>query len=207
MKDNVTPTRHNLMRLQHQLDVATKGHDTLERKRDRLILELMDLVQKERAVHGDLEAAWERAERARDRAYQIDGHLALESAAEACSGTPEVLITTSSLLGVRLPQIESRNVRKTLADRGYGIIGTSTSIDETAESHEALLEQVIVTAEIEAGIKRLLDEIQRTMVKVRALEHRLIPDLETTIESIQFHLDEREREERIRQFYFKRRFG
>ena len=101
-------------------------------------------------------------------------------------------------MGVVVPEIESTKVRKNLTDRGYGVLGTTSIIDETATSFEELVEAIIESAEIETTMKRLLDEIESTKRRVNALEFKVIPELSEARNFIKMRLDEMEREELFR---------
>jgi len=108
-------------------------------------------------------------------------------------------------MGVVVPQIESSKVKKSLVDRGYGVLGTSTVIDETASSFEDLVESIILSAEIETTMKRLLNEIEKTKRRVNALEYKVIPELTEARDFIKMRLDEMEREELFRMKRIKAR--
>src|SRR5207245_8896404 len=83
-------------------------------------------------------------------------------------------------MGIIVPKIDAKSVRKKLEDRGYGIITTSARIDEAAEAYEALVEDIVVAAEIETTMRRLIEEIEKVKRRVNALEYRVIPELKTT---------------------------
>ncbi|PSP62961.1 V-type ATP synthase subunit D, partial [Halobacteriales archaeon QH_7_66_37] len=99
---------------------------------------------------------------------------------------------------VVVPQIESSKVQKNLSERGYGVLGTSARIDEAAEAYEELLETVILAAEVETAMKKMLDEIEKTKRRVNALEFKLLPELRENKEYIEQKLEEQEREEIFR---------
>ena len=101
-------------------------------------------------------------------------------------------------MGVVVPEIESSKVRKGIAERGYGVIGTTPVIDDTAKAFEELVEAIIQSAEIETTMKRLLDEIESTKRRVNALEFKVIPELTEASDFIKMRLDEMEREELFR---------
>jgi hypothetical protein len=65
-------------------------------------------------------------------------------------------------MGLVVPEIESSSIKTPADQRGYGVIGTSTYINEAARSYEPLMETIIEAAEIETTMKRLLDEIEKT---------------------------------------------
>ncbi|PSQ27842.1 V-type ATP synthase subunit D, partial [Halobacteriales archaeon QS_9_68_17] len=94
--------------------------------------------------------------------------------------------------------IESSKVQKNLSERGYGVLGTSARIDEAAEAYEELLETVILAAEVETAMKKMLDEIEKTKRRVNALEFKLLPELRENKEYIEQKLEEQEREEIFR---------
>jgi len=122
----------------------------------------------------------------------------VKSAAFSVKEVPEITLKSKNIMGVVVPEIESSKVRKSIADRGYGVLGTSPVIDETATSFEELVEVIIDSAEIETTMKRLLDEIESTKRRVNALEFKVIPELTEAQNFIKMRLDEMEREELFR---------
>jgi V/A-type H+-transporting ATPase subunit D len=101
-------------------------------------------------------------------------------------------------MGVVVPEIASSKVKKGLLERGYGLLGTTSVMDETASSYEDLVEAIIRSAEIETTMKKLLDEIESTKRRVNALEFKVIPELTEARDFIKMRLDEMEREELFR---------
>ncbi len=89
-------------------------------------------------------------------------------------------------------------VKKTLIQRGYGILATSSVIDDAADAYEDLISQVITSAELEGGIVQLLDDIERTRRRVNALEFKVIPELTDLRRFIEFQRDEMERQDAVR---------
>jgi V/A-type H+-transporting ATPase subunit D len=107
-------------------------------------------------------------------------------------------------MGVRVPHIEQRGVHRSSLERGYSIVGTSTSIDETASAFEREVEAIIQLADTELRLVRLGDEIQRTSRRLNALDHFLIPRLKAELNFIEMVLDERERSDHFRLKLVKR---
>lgn len=200
-----TPTRHVLLQTRKQLRAVEKGTDILDRRRHALVFLVQWLLERWRTQEDQLQEAFADAERARTEALEFDGIVALESAALARSDHPELLFLTQELEGIPVPLILSRGISKDLDDRGYGLLGTSAAIDETAATHERVLRLAVQQAELSASLSILLFEIRRLNVRINALEKKLIPDLQDRIDYIEFHLAEREREERLVQRFFKRK--
>jgi V/A-type H+-transporting ATPase subunit D len=138
-------------------------------------------------------------------ANTVEGAIGVKSAAFSVKEVPEITLKSKNIMGVIVPQIESSKVKKSLVDRGYGVLGTSTVIDETASAFEELVESIIESAEIETTMKRLLDEIEKTKRRVNALEFKVIPELTAARDFIKMRLDEMEREELFRMKRIKAR--
>jgi V/A-type H+-transporting ATPase subunit D len=161
-------------------------------------MEFMDILDEAQDVRADLEDQYEEAQRAINMARALDGDVAVRGAAAALKEHPEITTESKSVMGVYVPQIDSTKVRKNLDERGYGVLGTSARIDEAAEAYEELIDQIILAAEVETAMKKLLDEIETTKRRVNALEFKLLPDLRENQEYIEQKLEEQEREEIFR---------
>ncbi|MFB6086036.1 MAG: V-type ATP synthase subunit D [Halodesulfurarchaeum sp.] len=198
MATDVTPTRKNLMQIEDRIELSERGHDTLEQKRDGLIMEFMDILDQAQDVRRDMESQYERAQRRIDLARAMEGDVAVRGAAAAIKEHPEITVESKNIMGVVVPQIESTKVRKDLDERGYGLLGTSARIDETAEAFEELVETIVLAAEVETAMKKMLTEIETTKRRVNALEFTLLPDLYESKDYIESKLEEQEREEIFR---------
>ena len=198
MANDVKPTRKNLMQIEDRIELSERGHDTLEQKRDGLIMEFMDILDQAQDVRAGLEDNYEEAQQKINMARAMEGDVAVRGAAAALEEHPEITTESKNIMGVVVPQIESSKVRKGLDDRGYGVLGTSARIDEAAEAYEELLESIILAAEVETAMKKMLTEIETTKRRVNALEFKLLPELKENQEYIEQKLEEQEREEIFR---------
>ena len=198
MSKDVKPTRKNLMAIEDRIELSERGHDTLEKKRDGLIMEFMDILDQARDVRSDLDDDYERAQRALNMARAMEGDVAVRGASAALKEHPEITTQSKNIMGVVVPQIESTKVTKSLDQRGYGLVGTSARIDEAADAYEELLATIILAAEVETAMKKMLEEIEKTKRRVNALEFTLLPELREAREYIEQKLEEQEREEIFR---------
>jgi V/A-type H+-transporting ATPase subunit D len=198
MAEDVKPTRKNLMAIEDRIELSERGHDTLEQKRDGLIMEFMDILDQAQDVREDLNANYDVAQRKLNMARAMEGDVAVRGAAAALKEHPEITTQSKNIMGVVVPQIESSKVRKSLDERGYGLLGSSARIDEAADAYEELLETIILAAEVETAMKKMLKEIETTKRRVNALEFKLLPDLYENQEYIEQKLEEQEREEIFR---------
>jgi V/A-type H+-transporting ATPase subunit D len=198
MAEDVKPTRKELMRIEERIELSERGHDTLEQKRDGLIMEFMDILDQAQDVRSELEDDYERAQEKINMARAMEGDVAVRGAAAALKEHPEITTQSKNIMGVVVPQIESSRVKKSLDQRGYGLLGSSARIDEAADAYEELLESIILAAEVETAMKKMLEEIETTKRRVNALEFKLLPDLRENQEFIEQKLEEQEREEIFR---------
>jgi V/A-type H+-transporting ATPase subunit D len=198
MANDVKPTRKELMEIEDRIDLSERGHDTLEQKRDGLIMEFMDILDQAQDVRSGLGEDYEEAQETIDMARAMEGDVAVRGAAAALEEHPEITIQSKNIMGVVVPQIESSKVKKDLDERGYGVLGTSARIDETADAYEDLIESIITAAEVETAMKKMLEEIETTKRRVNALEFKLLPELRESQEYIEQKLEEQEREEMFR---------
>ncbi|WP_440988552.1 V-type ATP synthase subunit D [Haloarchaeobius baliensis] len=198
MAKDVKPTRKNLMAIEDRIELSERGHDTLEQKRDGLIMEFMDILDEAQDVRSNLEADYDNAQKKINMARAMEGDVAVRGAAAALKEHPEITTESNNIMGVVVPQIESSKVKKSLGERGYGVLGTSARIDEAAEAYEELLESIILAAEVETAMKKMLTEIETTKRRVNALEFKLLPELKENQEFIEQKLEEQEREEIFR---------
>ncbi|ELZ73995.1 V-type ATP synthase subunit D [Haloferax sp. Atlit-10N] len=198
MAEDVKPTRKNLMAIEDRIELSERGHDTLEQKRDGLIMEFMDILDQAQDVRANLNQDYERAQNKINMARAMEGDVAVRGAAAALKEYPEITTQSKNIMGVVVPQIESSRVKKSLDQRGYGLLGSSARIDEAADAYEELLESIILAAEVETAMRKMLEEIETTKRRVNALEFKLLPELYENQEYIEQKLEEQEREEIFR---------
>jgi V/A-type H+-transporting ATPase subunit D len=161
-------------------------------------MEFMDILDQAQDIRADLDENYRSAQRKIDMARAMEGDVAVRGAAAALKEHPEITTQSKNIMGVVVPQIESSRVRKSLDQRGYGLLGSSARIDEAADAYEELLESIILAAEVETAMKKMLTEIETTKRRVNALEFKLLPDLNENKEYIEQKLEEQEREEIFR---------
>ena len=192
---SVRATRSELLRIKKRIKLSEKGHRLLKMKRDGLMKEFMSSLEQARDARESLNKEYADAQIKMGQANAIDGAIVVKSAALAISTVPSVDVEIESVMGVKAPitRAETEIVHNAL-DRGYGIIGTSPRIDETAKAYEKTLEAVIDVAGHETRESKILDEIDKVKRRVNALEYKIIPRLEENQKFIRFRLEELERE-------------
>jgi V/A-type H+-transporting ATPase subunit D len=201
---SVSVTRMDLLARKAQIALASQGRDLLEQKRTALLKEFLRTADTALERSDALQQTAASARQALARAETMAGTEAVRSAALASRSAFRLDVTTASVMGVRIPHIEQKRVARSILERGYSIVNTSITIDETASAFEEEVEAILQLAEIELRLTRLGDEIQRTSRRLNALDQFLIPRLEAERDFIQTALDERERADHFRLKLVKR---
>lgn len=198
IKDNIKPTRSELIELKKKIKLSESGHKLLKMKRDGLILELFAILEKAKDIRAELEEQFALCSQKIAVAKSVEGSVVVKSTAFALKDIPQLELVSKNVMGVVVPKIEASSVHKSLDEHGYGIIGTSSRIDEAVDAFEILVEKIILAAEIETTMKKLLDDIEKTKRRVNALEFKVIPELNEAQDFIVLRLEEMERENTFR---------
>lgn len=198
IKDTIKPTRSELIELKKKIKLSQSGHKLLKMKRDGLILELFEILEKAKDIRTEMEKQFALASQKLAIAKSAEGIVVVKSTAFALKDTPKLELVSKNVMGVVVPKIESSSVHKKLDEHGYGIIGTSSRIDEAVDAYELLVEKIILAAEIETTMKKLLEDIEKTKRRVNALEFKVIPELDDAKNFIVLRLEEMERENTFR---------
>ncbi|MDP6224041.1 MAG: V-type ATP synthase subunit D [Candidatus Poseidoniaceae archaeon] len=200
---DIKPTRSELIKLKGRIKQTKNGYKLLKMKRDGLFHEFRQLLAEMIEAKREITDAFRLAKQRIDLANAIEGGLAVRAAAIANSAHPEVEVERRNIMGVVVPSVSGTNLKSTFAERGVGFIGSSPYIDEASDSFSELIEKIVKASEMEATLKRLLEEIEATKRRVNALEFKVIPELEEAKVFIQLRLEEMEREETFRLKRFK----
>lgn len=177
------------------LELAQEGHDILDKKREVLITELLNVAHQATEVQQKVEALMAEAYRALNVAQLSMGRERLEWTALSVNETVEVRIIPHSIMGVVVPTIEARGEPPEMP---YGLGDTTLAVDEAAAAFRRVLLQIPTLSELVTRVWRLALELQKTQRRVNALEHIFIPRYKETISFIESSLEEREREEIFR---------
>lgn len=193
MPQDINPTRSELLKLKKQIRLAKSGYSLLKKKRDGLILEFFEILKKARTLREDLANEYKNALEKINIARTLEGDLKVKSIAMAIRGIPDISLATKNIMGVKVPKIESSEIKKAFMARGYGVYSPA-SVDEAASSYEKVVEKIMLAAEVETSMRKLLKEIEKTKRRVNALEFVVIPRLDRIKSFIQLRLEEIERE-------------
>ena len=201
----ITPNRSTLLSLKKRIKLSKSGYKIMKMKRDGLIIEFFEVMEKAKKMREGVSSDYEEAMRKITIARAAEGEIAVKSAAYALKTTPEVKLGSKSIMGMMVPKVEATSIHTKMTEKGYGVIETSAYIEDAAMAFEKLLDTLVRAAEIETTLKKLLDEIEKTKRRVNALEFKIIPDLMESERFVSFRLEEMERENTIRLKHLKKK--
>ena len=196
--EQVIATRSELLARRTRIALASQGRDVLKEKRDSLMEEFRSTVNVAVAGRNALQEAAVEGRLALAAAEACDGPDAVRSAALAQPGEISLTTRETSVMGVRIADIQHEPVGRPRSARGFSFAGSSPTIDRVAETHEAELALLLDTAAVELRLRRIADEIGTTTRRINALESVVLPTLEREHHQITSILDERERQDRFR---------
>ncbi|MBU1093405.1 MAG: V-type ATP synthase subunit D [Firmicutes bacterium] len=198
MSPQVFPTKGNLMTLQKSNQLAHKGYELMDRKRNILIHEMMSLLEDVRLLRDELSTTYRQAYLALQEANITLGIVG--DIAKSIPVTSGLSVSYRSVMGVEIPQLTYEPEEMRIS---YGISHTNTKFDYAYKSFLKVRELTVKLAEIDNSTYRLANAIRRAQKRANALENIVIPKFEENIKYITEALEEKEREAFSRQKVIK----
>ena len=147
--DGINPTRMELLSLKNRTKLAVKGHGLLKEKRDALIKEFFDILDRVKGIRENAELSLKEANDALLEAQIAMGDLAVRKAALSVKESIDVEITSRSVMGVAVPVTNVKMEERSIIDRGYGFSDTTIQLDEAAKKFEESIKYLIELGEVE----------------------------------------------------------
>jgi len=198
MSQDIKPTRSEELRLKQRIELAESGHSVLEKKRDNLIHEFMELIPKLKETQQELSQAFQQANNKIKLAMAFDGIDRIKSISELAKEL-DADISSDNIMGTAVPEVEIEIKDLEINNP----LSLSTRIIEARQAYEQLITRIEKAAEIETAILNLVEEIESTKRRVNALEHKVIPELKDALDYISQRLEEDQRENTFRIKRFK----
>ena len=203
---DVKPTRSELISIKKKIKLAQSGHKLLKKKRDGLILEFFKVLKEAKNVRKHLNDKYRHAHEQMIEAVALDGMIEVKSLALAVKNA-DIDISIRNIMGVTIPEIDSKKLKEVLQKRSYGFLSTTIRMEEMARAYSELLEACVIAAEIETKLRNILIEIEKTKKRVNSLEYLVIPKLNGQASLIRFRLEEMDRENIFRMKKIKQKIA
>lgn len=195
----VNPTRMELTRLKKKLVTAVRGHKLLKDKRDELMRQFLDKVRENKALREEVETALVSANQNFMLARAGMPDETLNTALLAPKQELTISAGTQNVMSVEIPDFDFKTRTPDQNDMySYGFAFTTGDLDDAILSLSEVFPKMLKLAEVEKSCQLMAAEIEKTRRRVNALEHVMIPELQTNIKYITMKLDENERSTQIR---------
>ena len=195
----VNPTRMELTRLKKKLVTAVRGHKLLKDKREELMRQFLDKVRENKALREEVETALVSANQNFMLARAGMPDEMLNTALLAPKQELTISAGTQNVMSVEIPDFDFKTRTPDQNDMySYGFAFTTGDLDDAILSLSEVFPKMLKLAEVEKSCQLMAAEIEKTRRRVNALEHVMIPELQTNIKYITMKLDENERSTQIR---------
>ncbi len=201
MDPNTFPTKGNLILAKNSLALSEQGYDLMDKKRNILIRELMELIEQATDIQREIDETFTSAYLALQKANIQMGIHEVEALSQNVPVENSITIKRRSVMGTEIPKVEYSG--ETLKPY-YPFFGTKMSLDKACEKFQKVKELTIRLAQIETSAYRLAYNIKKTQKRANALQNITIPKYKALVASIQGALEEKEREEFTRLKVIKR---
>ncbi|MCL2763387.1 MAG: V-type ATP synthase subunit D [Treponema sp.] len=190
-REQIAPTKSNLLRVKERLAIAGEGYELLEQKREILVMELMRKLEQVKMLERELDARVASAYPALKRMLVVVGRERAARLAQNVSYRFELREKQITAAGMKLPGLE---IRLPGADIQYSPMNSFAECDETVIEFFEVLKICTELAALRTVTWRLAREVRKTQRRVNALEKMVIPVANETRVYIESALEERDRD-------------
>ena len=201
MNLNTFPTKGNLIAAKNSLALAKQGYGLMDKKRNILIRELMQLIDKAKEIQSEIDSTYRLAYKALEQA-NID--LGIDYVSELANSVPiddGIVIKTRSVMGTEIPLVQYKEEDINLS---YAFYNTRECLDNARVHFKKVKDLTIKLSMIENSAYRLATNISKTQKRANDLKNITIPLYENISKTITNALEEKEREEFTRLKVIKR---
>ena len=204
MNINAFPTKGNLMLAKNSLALAKQGYELMDKKRNILIRELMNLIEEAKDIQSQIDSTFTQAYLALQQANIEVGIHTVQQIAQAIPVENSVRVQTRSIMGTELPLVEHEEEKWVPY---YGFSNSSESVDAAREGFLKVKELTLKLSMVENSAYRLAMNIRKTQKRANALKNITIPTYTALVRDISNALEEKDREEFTRLKVVKKMVG
>jgi V/A-type H+-transporting ATPase subunit D len=203
-REQIAPTKSNLIRVKERLGTALEGYDLLEQKREILVMELMAQVEQVKILERDLDARLATAYPSLKRMLIVAGRERAEKLSRNIRYQFELTEKRVLAAGMSLPGLD---IKLPNLELKYSPANSFAECDETVIEFFGLLKILTELAAVRTIAWRLAREVRKTQRRVNALEKMVIPAARETNTYIESALEERDRDAFFTSKLLKRKAG
>ena len=193
-------TKGELINAKESLRLASLGYDHMDRKNLILMQELSKMMETSRRLRDDIDTAYQRAYSALQRANISLG--VIKRIADITPVEEDIKIVYRSVMGIEIPIV---TLEEKPLQIPYSLSISNSRLDEVYIEMRKVKYFTIQLAQLDNGMYRLAQAIQKSRKRANALEGFVIPDLQVKIKHISDALEEKEREDFTRMKLVKKK--
>lgn len=190
------------MLAKNSLTLAKQGYELMDKKRNILIRELMELIDEARTIQEEIDSTFTYAYQCLQRANIENGINTVSQIAYTVPIEDSVVIQTRSIMGTEIPHVKYSPGSPVPT---YAFSTTKESVDKAAEAFRKVKDLTVKLSMVENAAYRLAANIKKTQKRANALQNITIPMYSRLVYDISNALEEKEREEFTRLKVIKRR--
>ena len=192
MNPNTFPTKGNLISAKNSLALAKQGYELMDKKRNILIQELMNLIEEAKGIQSEIDQIFTTAYISLQTANIELGISYVQEIADTIPLEDSIRIKTRSIMGTEIPLVEYQAQAEVPS---YAFYNTTESLDEAKRCFDKVKELTIRLSMVENSAYRLAANIKKTQKRANALKNITIPTYTELVDTITNALEEKEREE------------
>lgn len=201
MDPRTFPTKGNLMLAKNSLALAKQGYDLMDKKRNILIRELMELIDEARNIQNEIDETFTHAYQCLQRANIEHGISMVSQLSYTVPIEDSISIQTRSIMGTEIPHVKYSPSNRIPT---YSFSTTKESMDVASEAFGKVKDLTVKLSMVENAAYRLATNIKKTQKRANALQNITIPMYTQLVVSITNSLEEKEREDFTRLKVIKR---
>ena len=190
-REQIAPTKSNLIRVKERLNIALEGYELLEQKREILVMELMHKVEQVKMLEREMDQRIVTAYPCLKRMLIAIGRERADKLAATVFYDYELTEKRVHIAGMNLLGLE---IKFPEAELKYSPANSFAECDETVIEFFGLLKVLTELAAVRTIAWRLAREVRKTQRRVNALEKMVIPTARETRVYIESALEERDRD-------------
>ena len=192
MDPRTFPTKGNLILAKNSLALANQGYELMDKKRNILIRELMELIDEAKDIQEQIDTTFTYAYKCLQHANIEHGINLVSQLAYTVPIEDSIRIKSRSIMGTEIPLVDYTQDSNMPS---YSFSTTEESIDLAREAFRKVKDLTIKLSMTENAAYRLATNIKKTQKRANALKNITIPTYTTLVSTISNALEEKEREE------------
>lgn len=193
-------TKGELRNSKESLRLASLGYELMDRKNVILMQELSLMMNDAKAIRDEVDTAYQKAYHALQRANISLG--VIQRIANVTPVDEGLKIVNRSIMGIEIPMV---TLEETSLKIPYSLSISNSRLDEVFLEMRHVKYLTVKLAQLDIGMFRLAQAIQKSRKRANALEGFVIPELTEKIKFIGDALEEKDREEFTRMKLVKKK--